>query len=195
MGFSAYFLITWDVIRYAQSRGFFFVGRGSGANSIVAYCLQITDVDPIELDLYFERFLNPSRSHHLILIWIFPGKTGMKSSIIFLRNMGANMSACSDPILLFKPEPFLRELGKVFGLPKEEIDQSRFRKSEEDKIQRQIRYYGNLLRNFPNHLSIHAGGMLISDTSDLSVYRYRTSPKKFLYLADRYVRRRKNRFI
>ncbi len=57
----AYFLITWDIIRYAQSRGFFYVGRGSGANSIVAYCLQITDVDPMELDLYFERFLNPHR--------------------------------------------------------------------------------------------------------------------------------------
>ena len=46
-------LITGDIIRYAQSQGFFYVGRGSGANSIVAYCLQITDVDPIELDLIF----------------------------------------------------------------------------------------------------------------------------------------------
>ena len=62
LGFNAYFLITWDLIRYAQSRGFYYVGRGSGANSIVAYCLQITDVDPIELDLYFERFLNPYRT-------------------------------------------------------------------------------------------------------------------------------------
>ncbi|MBS1603826.1 MAG: PHP domain-containing protein, partial [Bacteroidetes bacterium] len=62
MGFTAYFLITWDMIRYAQGRGFYHVGRGSGANSLVAYCLRITDVDPIELDLYFERFLNPHRS-------------------------------------------------------------------------------------------------------------------------------------
>jgi error-prone DNA polymerase len=62
LDFNAYFLITWDIIRYAQSQGFFYIGRGSGANSIVAYCLQITDVDPIELDLYFERFLNPYRA-------------------------------------------------------------------------------------------------------------------------------------
>jgi len=62
MDFCAYFLITWDIIRFARQRGFFFVGRGSGANSVVAYCLQITDVDPIELDLYFERFLNSKRS-------------------------------------------------------------------------------------------------------------------------------------
>ena len=51
LGFSAYFLITWDIIRYTMSRGFYHVGRGSGANSIVAYCLRITDVDPIELNL------------------------------------------------------------------------------------------------------------------------------------------------
>jgi len=62
LGLMLIFLITWDIIRYAQSRGFYYVGRGSGANSIVAYCLQITDVAPIELDLYFERFLNPYRT-------------------------------------------------------------------------------------------------------------------------------------
>ncbi|MCH7657648.1 MAG: DNA polymerase III subunit alpha, partial [Bacteroidetes bacterium] len=61
LGFSSYFLITWDIIRYSMNRGFYHVGRGSGANSIVAYCLKITNVDPIELDLYFERFLNPER--------------------------------------------------------------------------------------------------------------------------------------
>lgn len=62
MGFSAYFLITWDIVRYAQSAGYYHVGRGSGANSIVAFCLYITDVDPLELDLYFERFINPHRT-------------------------------------------------------------------------------------------------------------------------------------
>jgi DNA polymerase-3 subunit alpha len=61
LGFSSYFLVAWDIIHYTLSRGFYHVGRGSGANSIVAYCLRITDVDPIKLDLYFERFLNPKR--------------------------------------------------------------------------------------------------------------------------------------
>ena len=58
MGFVSYFLINWDIVSHAQKKGFFYVGRGSGANSIVAYLLRITDVDPIELDLYFERFIN-----------------------------------------------------------------------------------------------------------------------------------------
>ena len=62
MDFCAYFLIAWDIVNFAMKQGFYQVGRGSGANSVVAYCLKITDVDPIELDLYFERFLNPKRS-------------------------------------------------------------------------------------------------------------------------------------
>ena len=56
MNFVAYFLINWRIINYARKQGYYYVGRGSGANSIVAYLLRITDVDPIELDLYFERF-------------------------------------------------------------------------------------------------------------------------------------------
>src|SRR5690606_4281220 len=52
LGFSGYFLITWDIVRYSNSMGFMHVGRGSGANSIVAYCLGITDICPLELDLY-----------------------------------------------------------------------------------------------------------------------------------------------
>jgi DNA polymerase-3 subunit alpha len=62
MGFSAYFLIVWDLVRYAKSRGIRVgPGRGSAAGSCVAYCLRIVDIDPIRYDLLFERFLNPGR--------------------------------------------------------------------------------------------------------------------------------------
>ena len=61
-GFVAYFLINWKICKYAREQGYFYVGRGSGANSILAYLLQITEVDPIELDLYFERFINDYRT-------------------------------------------------------------------------------------------------------------------------------------
>jgi|TARA_B100000929_G_scaffold4845_2_gene4029 DNA polymerase-3 subunit alpha len=64
MGFSAYFLITWDLIRYARERSIRVgPGRGSAAGCAVAYALEITDLDPIRYDLLFERFLNPSRSN------------------------------------------------------------------------------------------------------------------------------------
>ncbi len=62
MGFSGYFLIVWDFIRYAKERGIpVGPGRGSAAGSLVAYCLRITDLDPIPYNLLFERFLNPER--------------------------------------------------------------------------------------------------------------------------------------
>ncbi|MFP5488429.1 MAG: DNA polymerase III subunit alpha, partial [Acidimicrobiia bacterium] len=62
MGFASYFLITWDLIRYARDAGIRVgPGRGSAAGCAVAYCLRITDLDPIKYDLLFERFLNPSR--------------------------------------------------------------------------------------------------------------------------------------
>ena len=62
MGFSGYFLIVWDFIRYAKDKGTpVGPGRGSAAGSLAAYCLKITDVDPIQYDLLFERFLNPER--------------------------------------------------------------------------------------------------------------------------------------
>ncbi len=179
MEFNAYFLITWDVIRYAQSRGFFFVGRGSGANSIVAYCLQITDVDPIELDLYFERFLNPSRSSPPDFDLDFSWKDRDEIIDYIFKRYGREHVCLLGSYTTFQSKAILRELGKVFGLPKEEIDQLDSGNLKDDKIQRQIGYYGNLLRNFPNHLSIHAGGMLISE---LPIYQYTASelpPKNF----------------
>ena len=62
MGFNAYFLIVWDFVKFAKENGVAVgPGRGSAAGSIVAYCLSITDVDPLKYDLLFERFLNPER--------------------------------------------------------------------------------------------------------------------------------------
>ena len=73
----------------------------------------------------------------------------------------------------------IRELGKVFGLPKEEIDQLEKGNMKEDKIQAKDRQVSNLIRNFPNHLSIHAGGMLISDEPVISLYSTELPPKGF----------------
>ena len=62
MGYPGYFLIVWDFIRYAREQGIpVGPGRGSAAGSLVAWCLRITDVDPLHYDLLFERFLNPER--------------------------------------------------------------------------------------------------------------------------------------
>lgn len=163
LGFNAYFLIAWDILRYAENRGFFYVGRGSGANSIVAYCLKITDVDPIELDLYFERFLNPYRSVPPDFDIDFSWKDRDEVIDYIFKRYGKEHVCLLGSYTTFQWKAIIRELGKVFGLPKEEIDQLEGTSLKEDKIQKQILYYGSLIKNFPNHLSVHAGGILISE--------------------------------
>ena len=172
LGFNAYFLITWDVIRYAQSRGFYYVGRGSGANSIVAYCLQITDVNPIELDLYFERFLNPYRTSPPDFDIDFSWKDRDEVIDYIFKRYGRDHVALLGMYSTFQYNATLRELAKVFGLPKHEVDAIAANPDatlSDDKIQRTILAYGSLMQNFPNHLSIHPGGMLISEEP---IYHY-----------------------
>jgi DNA-directed DNA polymerase III PolC len=172
LGFNAYFLITWDVIRYAQSRSFYYVGRGSGANSIVAYCLQITDVNPIELDLYFERFLNPYRTSPPDFDIDFSWKDRDEVIDYIFKRYGRYHVALLGMYSTFQYNATLRELAKVFGLPKHEVDAIAANPDatlSDDKIQRTILAYGSLLQNFPNYLSIHPGGMLISEEP---IYHY-----------------------
>jgi DNA polymerase-3 subunit alpha len=179
MCFNAYFLITWDIIRYAQSRGFYHVGRGSGANSIVAFCLQITDVDPIELDLYFERFMNPQRSTPPDFDIDFSWKDRDEMTDYIFKRYGAAHVCLLGSYVTLQSRAVIRELGKVFGLPKEEIDQLDGARRKDDKIQQQIFHYAGLIKNFPSHLSIHAGGVLISEEP---VYQYTATdlpPKGF----------------
>lgn len=172
LNFNAYFLITWDVIRYAQSRGFYYVGRGSGANSIVAYCLQITDVNPIDLDLYFERFLNPYRTSPPDFDLDFSWQDRDEVIDYIFKRYGKEHVALLGMYSTFQHNAIIRELAKVFGLPKAETDELLNNPKatfNDDRYQKQILFYGNMLINFPNHLSIHPGGMLISE---LPVYQY-----------------------
>jgi DNA polymerase-3 subunit alpha len=180
MDFVSYFLINHDIVHYARSKNYFCVGRGSGANSIVAYCLGITNVDPIDLDLYFERFINPYRVNPPDFDIDFSWKD--RNDVI--RHI-FDKYECGHVALLatyntFQQKSVLRELGKVFGLPKEEIDalvSERKNPSTPDHIAELIYKYSHYLHDFPNHLSIHAGGILISE-KPLTYYSALTIPPK-----------------
>ncbi|HNY03804.1 MAG TPA: DNA polymerase III subunit alpha, partial [Bacteroidales bacterium] len=166
MGFAAYFLIAWDIVRYSMSRGFYHVGRGSGANSIVAYCLRITDVDPIDLDLYFERFINPKRTSPPDFDIDYSWKERDEVLDYIFKRHGHEHTALLGAMSTFRDKSIYRELGKVHGLPKQEIDA--FLKHPEEAINqnqiiRKISELGELMADFPNLRSIHAGGVLISD--------------------------------
>ncbi len=163
-GFVSYFLINWDITSYARSRGYFYVGRGSGANSIVAYLLQITDVDPIELDLYFERFINLYRENPPDFDIDFSWKDRNDvTQYIFDRFPNTALLATYNT---FQFRAAVRELGKVFGLPKEEIDLITRGKpvfEQLDSLSQLVLKYANLLQGLPSHLSVHAGGIIISE--------------------------------
>jgi DNA polymerase-3 subunit alpha len=187
MGFTAYYLITWDMIRYAQGRGFYHVGRGSGANSIVAYCLRITDVDPIELDLYFERFLNPHRTSPPDFDIDFSYRDRDEIIDYMMKRYGRHHATLLGMYPTFQYNAIIRELGKVFGLPKQEIDQLAERGAHnggrgthnDDRIARAILQYGKLLKDFPAGLSIHPGGILISEEPLSSWCAVHLPPKGF----------------
>ncbi|MDD7914101.1 DNA polymerase III subunit alpha [Polaribacter haliotis] len=161
--FVSFFLINFDIISYAKRNNFFHVGRGSGANSIVAYILGITDVDPVELDLYFERFINPFRASPPDFDIDFSWKDrNTVTQYIFNRFDNVALLATYNT---FKYKAVVRELGKVFGLPKEEIDKlSKGVKSNQlDDISKLVLKYGELIEGFPNYVSVHSAGVLILD--------------------------------
>ncbi|HLN19466.1 MAG TPA: DNA polymerase III subunit alpha [Bacteroidales bacterium] len=166
LGFSAYFLITWDIIRYSLARGFYHVGRGSGANSVVAYCLKITNVDPIDLNLYFERFINPKRSSPPDFDIDYSWKERDEVIDYIFKRYGYSHTALLGTINTFRGKSIVRELGKVYGLPKEEIDSLIENPSAEfnrNDITDTIFRTGLKIADFPNMRSIHAGGILISE--------------------------------
>lgn len=166
LGFATYFLITWDIVRYAQSVGYYHIGRGSGANSIVAFCLFITDVDPLELDLYFERFINPYRSSPPDFDIDFSWNERDDVTDYIFKRYGRERTALLATYSTFKGRSIIRELGKVFGLPKADIDLLVKEPMATDKHHpygKHIFYFGKKLEGLPNHLSIHAGGIVISE--------------------------------
>ncbi len=163
MGFVSYFLINWDIVSYARSKGYFYVGRGSGANSVIAYILRITDVDPIELDLYFERFINLYRKNPPDFDIDFSWRDRDDvTAYIFKRFKNVALVATYNT---FREKGVIRELGKVFGLPKEEIDilSKGRRLPAQHQLAELVLKYGQYILGFPNNLSVHSCGILISE--------------------------------
>lgn len=180
LGFSSYFLINHDIVRYARSKNYFYVGRGSGANSMVAYLLRITDVDPIDLDLYFERFINPQRTSppDFDIDFSWNERDDVIDYIFNRSTFGKEHVALLATYSTFQRDAAIRELGKVFGLPKAEID-SFFENgnTKRDHISNLVLQYAQRIIDVPSHLSIHAGGILISE-KPMTYYTALDNPPK-----------------
>lgn len=160
--FVTFFLINHDIVNFARNKGYLHIGRGSGANSIVAYIIGITNVDPIELDLYFERFINPYRASPPDFDIDFSWKDRDEVTQ-YIFNRFANVALLAT-YSTFKYRAVIRELGKVFGLPKFEIDKlciNNYPIHQLDDIQKLVVRYSKLIHGFPNYVSVHSAGILI----------------------------------
>ena len=177
MNFASYFLINWDIIRYARHKDYYYVGRGSGANSIIAYLLNITDVDPIELDLYFERFINIHRANAPDFDMDFSWTDRDDITRYIFDAYGTKHTALLGTYSTFQNDAVTRELGKVFGLPPNEIDRLQKEMKATDDIGRLVLKYSSYIKGLPSHLSIHASGIIISE-EPISCYTATNLPPK-----------------
>ncbi len=198
MGFISYFLLNQDIVRFARSRNFFHVGRGSGANSLVAYCLGITDVDPMELDLYFERFISTARKKppdfDIDFSWKDRDEVFNYVFTEYNKGKGHHHVAQIATYTTFQWRGAIRELGKAMGLAPSEIDalsdgdSNYYRdqrrvpdgaKGELDQVAKTVIRYGHHLIGMPHHLGIHAGGIVITEKPVTHYTALHRPPKGF----------------
>src|ERR687897_331975 len=123
MGYPGYFMIVWDFIRYAREHGIpVGPGRGSAADSFVAYCLRITDVDPIEYDLTFERFLNPERVSLPDIDIDFCERRRGEVIEYVIRKYGRENVAQIITFGTMKAKAVVRDVGRVLNMPYADVD-------------------------------------------------------------------------
>lgn len=179
LDFCSYFLINWDMVNYARSKDYYYVGRGSGANSMVAYLLRITDVDPIELDLYFERFINPYRTNPPDFDIDFSSYERNDVTKYLFDRHGWENTALVGAYNTFKGRSVVRELGKVFGMPVDEINRLQHAKNytQVDDLGKLVLKYHDHIQGYPSHLSVHSSGVIISH-EPMSTYTATMMPPK-----------------
>ena len=185
MGFSNYFLIVWDIVNEAKRRGMLTIGRGSAANSLVAFCLGITQIDPLQHNLYFERFLNKARSSPPDFDIDFSWKERDEIIKYIFEKYGYERVAMISTTVTFKARSAFREVAKAFGFTNEEISKfSRkipwtdaanlphlaklFPESKGLNFKHEpwktIVSLASQIARYPRHISIHPGGIVITPT-------------------------------
>lgn len=184
LGFSDYFLIVSDIVNEAKRRRMVTIGRGSAANSLVAYCLDFTQVDPIKHNLYFERFLNRGRKSPPDVDLDFSWKERDEIVRYVFEKYGYSNVAMISTTVTFRARSAFRETAKVYGISEHEISKfskfipwtsaknlpilaDKFPEAKslqfKDETWKSIIDIGSQLAEFPRHLSIHPSGIVITE--------------------------------
>ncbi|WP_109484471.1 DNA polymerase III subunit alpha [Occallatibacter savannae] len=183
LGFAGYFLIVWDIIRYCQLNGFLVQGRGSAANSVVCYALEITAVDPIGMELLFERFLSESRGEWPDIDLDLPSGDHREKVIQHIyEKYGALGAAMTANVITYRGRSAAREVGKVLGFDEQQLAKLSSLvghwewRGANDTMDRHFDNAGFDVRHprvakylelcsktydLPRHLGQHSGGMVI----------------------------------
>jgi error-prone DNA polymerase len=180
LNYAPYFLTVHDIVRFAEGKGILCQGRGSAANSVVCYCLRITAVNPIKVDLLFERFVSAERNEPPDIDVDFEHERREEVIQYIYRKYGRHRAGLAATVISYRPKSALRDVGKVFGLSEDVLN--RLSKAvwgwgEEDIVRKHIRQAGldpgeprlaqvlalaATLIGFPRHLSQHVGGFVIT---------------------------------
>lgn len=180
LNLAGYFLIVWDIGRFCREQGILCQGRGSAANSAVCYCLKITAVDPIRLDLLFERFLSEERAEPPDIDVDIANNRREEVIQYVYEKYGRDHAAMVCEVICFRGRLAVREVGKVLGFAPDQIDllakqvghyssgenlAAHARAAGLNTADLLVRHWLDLsarLVGFPRHLGIHVGGMIVT---------------------------------
>ena len=183
LGLAGYFLIVWDIVRFCREEGILVQGRGSAANSAVCYSLGITAVDPVGMELLFERFLSEERGEWPDIDLDLPSGEQRERAIQYVyKRYGKLGAAMTANVITYRGRSAAREVGKVLGFDAETLNRlsplvnSWEYKDESDTMERhfndagcdtshpRIRKFLQLcmaLQDLPRHLGQHSGGLVV----------------------------------
>jgi error-prone DNA polymerase len=175
-----FFLTIYDLVKFAKSRRILYQGRGSAANSVVCYCLEITSVDPNKINVLFERFISKERNEPPDIDVDFEHERREEVIQYIYQKYGRDRAAIAAAVHTFKLKGALREVGKVLGISETQLEffiKNINRRDNSQSWQEQVALMGldqrsgtgawfvqlvDEIRGFPRHLSQHVGGFVIA---------------------------------
>ncbi|MEU4389468.1 error-prone DNA polymerase [Kribbella sp. NPDC023855] len=169
--FPGYFLIVRDIVKFAQRKGILYQGRGSAANSVVCYALEITAIDPVFYNLPFERFLSAAREEEPDIDVDFDSDRREEVIQYVYGKYGRRNAAQVANVITYRPKLAVRDMAKALGFSTGQQDAwskqvdawGAVRSSVDHDIPPPVVALAEDLLKFPRHLGIHSGGMVLTD--------------------------------
>ena len=177
LDYPGYFLTMWEIVEFCRANGILCQGRGSAANSVVCYCLGITAIDPVRMDLLFERFISMERAEPPDIDLDI--QHGRREEVIqhVYQKYGRDRAAMVANVVRYRSRSALRDVGKALGISETALDRvAKFLSSYENVrpevlaelgvdpttgLHEHLLQLSNEILDFPRHLSIHPGGFLL----------------------------------